>query len=223
MLPAWLLVLGVAILDWIAVAREWYAVERVAKPLTLALLLGVFILQGQLATPPLFFFGLGFFFSLFGDVFLMFSERWFLAGLVAFLLAHVAYIIGFNLPWPQIDPLWSSIIALTLAFSSGRVLRRILIGLRVKGLTRLVAPVVLYGAVITFMLLSALLTFFRPEWGVSSALLAFGGALLFYISDVILAWNRFVHPVRNGRLWNMITYHLGQMALALAALIQFGG
>ncbi|MCS7010559.1 MAG: lysoplasmalogenase [Anaerolineales bacterium] len=219
--PIWLVVLGMAALDWIAVGRGWRKIEYFAKPMTLALLLAIFVLEGKLANGPLISFGLGFLLSLLGDIFLMLTDRWFLAGLAAFLLAHLAYIVGFNLPIPQVDPCWSSVIALTLAFSAGRILQRILIGLRVQGLERLTAPVVLYGAVITFMLLSALLTFFRPEWSVSASLLAFVGALLFYISDIILAWNKFVAPVRHGRLWNIMTYHLGQTALALAAVLQF--
>jgi len=39
------------------------------------------------------------------------------------------------------------------------------------------------------------------------------GAFLFYISDLILAWNRFVAPIQNGRLLNIVAYHLGQIAL----------
>ncbi len=38
---------------------------------------------------PLICFGLGIIFSLAGDIFLLLSNRWFIAGLVAFLLAHV--------------------------------------------------------------------------------------------------------------------------------------
>jgi uncharacterized membrane protein YhhN len=47
------------------------------------------------------------------------------------------------------------------------------------------------------------------------------GAILFYSSDVVLAWNKFVNPIKNGRLANMILYHLGQAALVAGVLIQF--
>ena len=55
--------------------------------------LGILALVGGFGSLPLICFGLGIFFSLAGDVFLMvsyvrFSDRWFLPGLVAFLLAH---------------------------------------------------------------------------------------------------------------------------------------
>jgi hypothetical protein len=38
---------------------------------------------------------------------------------------------------------------------------------------------------------------------------------------VLLAWNKFVKPVRGGRLALMITYHLGQLALIAGAVGQF--
>jgi len=171
---------------------------------------------------PLIFFGVGILFSLAGDVFLMLSDRWFIAGLGAFLLAHVAYIVGFNLPLPVVSPLWSVGLALVLALSAGRVLRRIVAGLREKGLQRLAGPVVLYGTVITIMLLSAMLTLFRPDWpSTAAAGLVSLGAFLFYFSDIILAWNKFVAPIRNGRVMNMVAYHLGQIALIAGVYIQF--
>jgi uncharacterized membrane protein YhhN len=65
------------------------------------------------------------------------------------------------------------------------------------------------------------LTLFRMEWNAIAALLAALGAFLFYFSDVILAWNKFVMPIKNGRIINMVTYHLGQIALIAGVLIQF--
>ena len=48
------------------------------------------------------------------------------------------------------------------------------------------------------------------------------GAILFIFSDTLLAWNKFVKPIRRGRLALMIAYHLGQMALIAGAKGQFG-
>ncbi|KAF0109347.1 MAG: hypothetical protein FD146_391 [Anaerolineaceae bacterium] len=216
-----ILVLAVAVLDWIAVAQGWKKVEIIAKPATMAALFLIFALVGWFSSLPLIFFGAGLLLSLAGDVFLMFSDRWFIPGLAAFLLAHVAYIVGFNLPLPDVSSVWSVSIAIILALTAGRVLRRIVAALKGKGLQRLVGPVVLYGMVITIMLLSAMLTVFNPEWDSIPALLASLGAFLFYFSDIILAWNKFVAPIKNGRLVNMVSYHLGQIALVAGALIQF--
>jgi len=222
-----IVIMVVALLDWLAVARGWKKVEYLAKPATMVCLMGYLGLSGGLSETPLSWFELGLFLSLAGDTCLMFSfyrfsNRWFLPGLVAFLLAHVAYIIGFNMPSGNVSPVWGIGIAIILAYTTARVLRRILSGVREKGLTRMVAPVVTYGTVITLMLLSAMLTPYRVDWNITASALACLGAILFYFSDIILAWNKFVNPVKNGRLLNMIAYHLGQIALITGVVLQFG-
>ena len=87
---------------------------------------------------------------------------------------------------------------------------------------RLVGPVVLYSAVITLMLLSALLTLFRSEWMTTPALLVSLGAILFFLSDIVLAWNRFIAPIKHGRMLNIGMYHLAQIAIVVGAAMQFG-
>ena len=47
---------------------------------------------------------------------------------------------------------------------------------------------------------------------------AIAGALLFYASDAILAWDRFVAPKRWGRVATHVTYHTGQALLVLSLL-----
>jgi uncharacterized membrane protein YhhN len=221
MIPGLIIVLAVAVVDWIAVAKGWKKVEYLAKPWTMAALFLVLALVGRFSSLPLIFFGLGILFSLAGDVFLMFSDRWFIPGLVSFLLAHVAYIAGFNIPLPVVSPTWALVVALVLAFSAARLLRPIVAGLAAKGERKLISPVIVYGMVITLMLLSAMLTLFRLEWKATPAALVSVGAMLFFYSDAILAWIKFVAPIKNGRMMNMITYHLGQIALIAGVLIQF--
>jgi uncharacterized membrane protein YhhN len=226
MMPGFILLFLVALVDWVAVAKSWKKVEYIAKPAAMLILLGLLALVGGFGSLPLICFSLGIFFSMAGDVFLMisyarFSERWFLPGLAAFLLAHVSYIVGLNTPLPNVSPIWSLGLAIILALGAARILRRIIDGVRQKGLPRLVRPVSLYGMVITLMLLSALLTLNNPAWKTSAGGLVALGAILFYFSDILLAWNKFVNPIKNGRLANMILYHLGQAALVAGLLIQF--
>jgi len=149
-------------------------------------------------------------------------DGWFVPGLIAFLLAHLTYIVGLNTPLPNVSPIWSLGLAVILALTAARILRRILAGVRQKGLQRLVGPVGLYGMVITLMLLSALLTLNNAAWKMSAAGLVALGAILFYFSDTLLAWNKFVNPIKNGRLADIILYHLGQFALVAGVLLQFG-
>ena len=221
-----ILLFAVAVLDWVAVAKSWKRIEYFAKPATMILLLIWLVLVG-LDKIPLFFFAVGIFFSLVGDVFLMlsyarFSDRWFFPGLAAFLLAHVSYIVGLNVPLPNVSLLWSALVALILALAAARLLRRIISSIHQKGLKRMAFPVGLYGTIITLMLLSALLTLSNLDWKPFASILVASGALLFYMSDSVLAWNKFVSPLRNGRLINMILYHLGQIALVAGVVLQFG-
>jgi uncharacterized membrane protein YhhN len=42
------------------------------------------------------------------------------------------------------------------------------------------------------------------------------GAVLFLVSDTLLAWNRFIGPVPRGSLPVHVTYHLAQILLVLS-------
>ena len=169
----------------------------------------------------LLWFGLGILFSLLGDVLLMIAfNRLFIPGLVAFLLAHVLYVMGFNTPLPQ-PSAWSFILAIVVGLSAVRLLRRILAPLAAKGQAHLRIPVIVYGAAISIMLLSAFMKLTDLSWNALAALLVSTGAFLFYLSDVILAWIKFVTPIQNGRVYNSLTYHLGQIALIAGVILQF--
>lgn len=211
-----------AVTDWIAVHKGWRTVEIIAKPGTMVFLFAWLAYTSRFENIALAFFGVGVLFSLAGDVFLLLSDRWFIPGLVAFLLAQVMYIVGFNLPLPEVSLLWLLLLAVVLGVSAARVLRRIVDSLRAKSLGKLVLPVIVYGTVITLMLLSAVLTLSRLDWQLLYAISVSVGALLFYFSDVILAWNKFVNPIKNGRVINMAAYHLGQIALIMGVVYHFG-
>lgn len=169
-----------------------------------------------------FWFGLGVLFSLAGDVFLMFEhERCFLFGLVAFLLAHISYLAGFQNELRQFG-FWQAILLVILAVGGTRVMQRILPSMRAGGRSRLAAPVILYAVVITAMLYAAMTTLSDSAWKAGASLLVSAGAFLFYLSDIVLAWNKFVAPVQNGRLINIVLYHLGQIGLIAGVISQFG-
>jgi uncharacterized membrane protein YhhN len=199
--------------DWLAVARDRRRLEVVCKPATLlALLAGAWLLtRGPHEARQVRFFLPGLGFSLAGDVFLMLrGKRFFLAGLVAFLLAHLCYTIGFN---PTIPPWPSFVILIPVAGISGFLVGELAEGLRKRGEERMLMPVAIYGVVLSGMLFSAWATLFRPEWTGLRQGLAIGGASLFFASDAMLAWDRFVDSFPLARLWIHVTYHLGQMAL----------
>jgi uncharacterized membrane protein YhhN len=209
-----------AVLETVAVWRDLRRLEYIAKPLVMVcLFLWLYTATGLQGDT--FWFALGILFSLAGDVFLMVSlERFFLPGLVAFLFAHISYILGFRDVLLTVN-LWSLLLALILATNVARLLRRITGAMRAKGEDRLVAPVILYGAIISFMLYSAMSTINATQWKNGAALLVSAGALLFWASDLVLAWDRFVMPLQHRR-WNIVLYYLGQIGLVAGVIDQFG-
>lgn len=210
-----------AALESLALWKNWKRLETIVKPAVMVVLFAGLSVSAGLEG-ALFWFGLGILFSLTGDVLLMLSlDRFFLAGLTAFLLAHLAYVIGFNIPLPGLTS-WGLILAVMIGWGGVRVINRILSALAAKGQNRLRLPVIVYSAVISLMLLSAMIKLPDLTWGAGASLLVSLGALLFYLSDVVLAWNKFVTPIQHGRIYNIAAYHLGQIAIVTGAALQFG-
>jgi uncharacterized membrane protein YhhN len=208
-------------LEIVALRRNLPQLETLAKPaVTVCLFLWLYTttgLQGDLL-----WFGLAILLSLAGDMLLMIpGDRMFVPGLVMFLLAHIGYLAGFQ--EQLLNPTGWSFILLFFVFLNGiRLLRRIVGAMRGGGQDRLVTPVIMYGLVISLMLYAAMSTMFNPAWGTGAAFLVSAGAFLFWISDLILAWNKFVSPFTNSRLYNMLAYHLGQIGLIAGVISQFG-
>ena len=209
-------------LECLAVLKGWRKLEYFAKPAAMLFLLGWLLGSGGTNT-PLSWFTLGVVFSLAGDVILLLpgEERWFTFGLGAFLLAHVAYIIGLNSPPPPFNGLTFGV-AFMVIISVLPLIRRILSRMRQKGQDALLLPVWAYATIISLMLFSALMALFRMDWLATPAYLVSLGAALFVTSDLVLAWGKFIKPVRNGALLVMLTYYLGQILLVSGALGQFG-
>jgi len=184
-----------AVLDWVAVGRQWRSVEYVAKPGALLALLG-YAATGEAASSWLL---AALACSLLGDVLLMLPGDFFIAGLLAFFAAHVAYVVDIPAAaGPRL--LWLVIVLASTAPISARLLRAVpRIPLR--------SAVAAYMVVIAAMVSSALAS------GIGSAA---AGALFFFASDTLLGWNRFVRPFANARVAIMVTYHLGQLGLASA-------
>ena len=209
-----------AVLEGLALQKKWLKLEWVAKPAVMLCLFFWLLTSVGLSGATLWF-GLGILLSLLGDVLLMISlDRFFLNGLVAFLLAHVFYIIGLNIPIPAISA-WSVILAILIGWGGARVIRRILTSVAASGNVRMRLPIIVYSVVISVMLLSAMIKLNDLSWNAGASLLVALGAFLFYISDVILAWNKFVAPIQHGRMYNIAAYHLGQITLIAGVIVQY--
>jgi len=139
------------------------------------------------------------FFSWAGDVLLMLPYDLFIFGLASFLLAHVFYIRHFWSEWDRTAfPFQPLYLIGVLVYLIG------LLYLLFPVLGAMQVPVIVYGTVISVMLLLALQTD-RPGYRF--------GALLFVLSDSILAINKFHTPIPFAALLVMSTYGLAQFYL----------
>lgn len=178
------------------------------KPLTTGLIIVVALLaQAPPTASYKWLIVVGLLFSLAGDVFLMLPSDRFLLGLVSFLIAHVFYIVAF----------WGA--------TPAGITTPLLIPLLLYGLlmTRLLLPhvttplrpaVILYILIILIMVWRAL-----EQWsqlGGLPATLALAGATLFAISDSALALNRFRAPFHTAQALVLSTYYLAQWLIALS-------
>ena len=186
--------------------------ERIAKPAVLVALLvaarpaHAWTPEAQAARPWLV---LGLVASLVGDVLLLPPGR-FVPGLLAFLAAHLAYLVAFlqlpgEDPWLVIGIVGAAVLLVTV----GRVL------VRAAARVGLAGPVTLYLVAITLMAVAATRT---------GEVAAIAGAWLFVASDAMLGWGRLRAPQpglprgggRAQRVAVMVTYHLGQGLIVLA-------
>ena len=150
------------------------------------------------------------FLSWVGDVSIGYS---FVMGLVAFLLAHVCYIALFYkaiAAIPKAKPYAWAAWALLLAFIIGLLSQLLPVAGELK------VPVAVYAVVIGSML--ALSIAGHSHWPAGPAAWIIGGAMLFVLSDSLLAWNKFHSSLPLGALFIMSTYIGAQYAIARGVL-----
>jgi uncharacterized membrane protein YhhN len=147
--------------------------------------------------------------SLGGDVALMLrTERMFLIGLVLFLLAHVVYAVAFTVPNGfHPEDLISAAVLLILAAAVYAYL--------LPGLGAMKGPVLFYILVISFMVNRAVSTFFGGTFSPAQAWLLTLGASFFWLSDLMLAVNRFRRPFK-AEATSLFFYYAGQLLIALS-------
>jgi len=145
--------------------------------------------------------------SLAGDILLMLPQGLFVAGLAAFLAAHLCYITAFasdgagrNAPLLPAVPVFGVAIALLWYLW--------------PSLGDLRLPVACYVAVISTMSWQAI-----ARWrvlGTHHALLAAAGSVCFLMSDSALAIRKFAAPYPGATLVILATYYVAQWGLALS-------
>ncbi|MDG5492976.1 lysoplasmalogenase [Psychroserpens sp. SPM9] len=147
-----------------------------------------------------------------GDILLIF-ETWhpelFMFGLIAFLIAHMFYILLFLKHRNRHkNPL--VFIGLLLIYAG------CLFYILKDGLNDMLIPVIVYMLVILGMSTTAFLR--QGSVPKQSFLLVFAGAILFMISDSILALNKFYEPLVYSNISIMTTYALAQFLIVIGIL-----
>jgi len=199
-------VAGVAVLLVTDALGRGKALGCVAKMIASTAFLALAVHRGALDTPYGCGLLAGLFLSWWGDLFLFFREpRVFLAGLVSFLLGHVAYVTAFLLHGIAIS--WTLGAAAALVNAAIPVILWL-----APNLGNMRAPVYAYIVVISLMV-----AFSAGAVGRGGATPMVIGAVLFYVSDVMVARDRFVKSDAWNRWIGLPLYYGGQMVLAYTA------
>ena len=192
-------------------ALGWVELHRVFKPLAMLVAMAV-VLQARPRGLRWLLAALAA--SLAGDVFLMFPG-YFIPGLVAFLLAHLAYIALFR---QQVGWLPNRRALMAVVGVAGGMYGVLWFGGLPAGLR---APVAAYVVAIALMAAQAIgrATVLRDKPSVLVAV----GALCFMLSDTLLAINRFVTPLPMSPVWVLGTYYTAQCLIVVGLLRQRQG
>ena len=173
------------------------SLKYIFKPLTTLLIIFLAIQQGGQSCSQYKMLILGaLVFSLLGDVFLMLPRERFIAGLVSFLVAHLFFITAFTLHG---GPFWNWFYLAPVVVYFG-----LLSNILLKHTGKMTLPVVVYSLVILFFAWQAGGRYdFEPSTQTAYGLL---GAVLFVFSDSLLAYNKFVKPLRWAPAGIMVLY-----------------
>jgi uncharacterized membrane protein YhhN len=212
----WFLLFGVILVgDLVGIQLQSNAIQVFLKPLIIPVLIGYFDSQILNITRGISKWILwALLFSLAGDFLLMFEEKnsiFFLLGLSAFLIAHIFYIVFFHFvrvkekikgnPW--------LLVVVVIYYA-------VLINLLSPYLADMKIPVLVYGIVISFMFMLAMHMLFIKNKTAGKWMMF--GALLFVISDSVLAINKFYQSFEGAGVLIMLTYGLAQLFIVEGAV-----
>jgi len=191
----------ISIADIVGVIFKLPTIIFVFKPLIILSLITLYVLS---VTKRNAWYISALFFSFLGDVFLLFTgELFFIAGLVSFLITHLLFIkivISQVKKYSWLKVLFS-IIPFLLVFS-------FLIYNLKEGLHEMLFPVIIYGLTISTFGAISFIDFLNTRS--KKSLLMFSGALVFMLSDCVLAIDTYYLEDHINKILIMFAYILAQ-------------
>ena len=204
-------------------------IKTLSKPFLMVTLAGYFwTFTKNVSGNRLLFFVYGaLLFSFFGDILLMITEQtiiwpgikeetWFIMGVFSFMIAQVFYIITYK--YYRSYEGKKSARHITVSLSSVIILYTMILWAKLyPHLDDMLIPVTIYTLTILTMVLMAITR--HRKTSPKSFIMVLAGAVIFLLSDSMIAINKFILPLEHERLLIMITYILGQF-LIISGLIE---
>ena len=192
------------VLHLVSIEGAWIPLESFTKPLIVLSLLGYYLLNTRIRSIV---FIVALIFCCLGDSLLLFqsgNETFFMMGLGSFLIAHIFFIVSYRRhcfvhPGAKAEGTQKVRLAFPVVLAGTG-----LVVVLYPWLGALKIPVMLYALVLMLMVVSAILRLDRTN--TASFWMVLSGALLFMVSDSVLAINKFLNPVPHASLWIMVTY-----------------
>ena len=212
----WIILFIIVLLtDLVAVYSGYETLRYVTKPLLMPLLIIYFVsaLRSFYSSLKKWMI-LALALSWLGDVLLIFESMnagFFIFGLAAFLIAHIFYIVLFDQLRVKEKIKQSLLPLLPIA-----IYYILLMSLLQPTLGQMQKPVSVYGLVISIML-SFAIDLWRSKDRLASFFIILG-ALLFIMSDSLLAINKFYNPFEFAGIAIMLTYGIAQLLITLGAV-----
>ena len=193
---------------------SWKEIHWIAKPLIVLGLMGHYYFHSNRRS-SIFIWALAFCWV--GDVLLLFQgDSFFMGGLIGFLIGHVLYILCYR-QFQFADKTKELLGPQKVRFSLPIVLYGTgLMVILFPVLGDLKIPVMIYALVLMLMVLNALFRYGKTS--MRSFLFIFFGAVLFMVSDSMLAINRFLQPFAEAGVLVMMTYCAAQFLIVEGAL-----
>lgn len=201
--------------DIVGIQTDNEIIQYLSKPMIIPFLAAYFFIEtGNISSKLQKWILLALFFSWGGDVLLMFQGQrdiFFLLGLSSFLLAHIFYIIFFykvRLAEKVKRSTWLLLVVI--------IYYAALITWLSPYLNEMKWPVRIYGVVISIMFMLAMHMLYINNKNAGKWMMT--GALLFVISDSVLAVNKFYQAFEAAGIVIMLTYGIAQFLIVEGAI-----